>query len=216
MPLKPEIPRSDQFAFEQIYDDGLPVHWDTCKPVTWTYFNEDPTSNTLALIQKALQFLSNATGLSFNYVSPGEKIKPSYGIVDRNLEVSPVAQIQIFFANTMEVPLLDGSHYGWTSTYWNYSISNSGKKTKALFKVAYVMMHSSDANTNWFNLKDDMAFDGLTTGLMHELGHAVGINHVSDSSQVMFSTRNSNYPRDYAAGDKYALYSVGAAIPCGS
>jgi hypothetical protein len=215
-PQMPATPRIDQFAYEQVYDDGIPVHWDTCKPVTWTYFNEDTSNNALSSIQKALQLLADASGLSFTYVSPGVASKPSFNIVDNNLEKTPVAQIQIFFANTSEVPVLDSSHYGWTRTFWNYQISNSGKKTKALFKVAYVMMQKSDNIINWFNKNDDLAYDGLTIGFLHELGHAVGIQHVSDSSQIMFSTRNSNYPRGYALGDKYALFNIGAAIPCGS
>jgi hypothetical protein len=214
-PQLPATPNSDQFAYQKIFDDGLPVHWDTCKPVTWTYFSEDPSDNSLGIIQKAFQILANASGLSFTYVSPGATNKPSWTTMYDNLEQQPTAQIQVFFANSLEVPVLDSTHYGWAKTFWNYTSTKTYKQIKALYKVAYVMMRKGDGKT-WFNQTDDMAFDGLTTGLLHELGHAVGIQHVSDSTQIMYANRNSNYPSGYAQGDKYALFNVAAAIPCGS
>ena len=52
------------------------------------------------------------------------------------------------------------------------------------------------------------------TLLLHELGHAVGLQHVYDSSQVMNPTITTASPPDYAAGDRTGLRLVGANAGC--
>lgn len=57
---------------------------------------------------------------------------------------------------------------------------------------------------------------GSTRGelLMHEIGHAVGLNHVSSTSQVMYPTILSRSTAAYSAGDRLGLQRLGAANSC--
>ena len=50
--------------------------------------------------------------------------------------------------------------------------------------------------------------------LLHELGHAVGLAHVGDATQVMNATATSSGPTSYGAGDLTGLWQVGAAQGC--
>jgi hypothetical protein len=61
---------------------------------------------------------------------------------------------------------------------------------------------------------------GLGTGLRrsnllaHELGHAVGLEHVSDTHQQMYPVLRSTSPKLFAAGDRTGLAKVGRASGC--
>jgi matrixin len=49
----------------------------------------------------------------------------------------------------------------------------------------------------------------IGTLLLHELGHAMGLQHVRDTSQVMYPVIGANSPAGYAAGDRTGLAKVG-------
>ena len=213
-PSLPALPLASQFSFEKIYDDGYPVHWNTCNRITWTLFQSSTTKDYLTPTKKALQILANFTGFTFEYLPSQGLVHPSYDQIKNNSETKPLANLQIIFAPGQELPYLDATHFGWTRTYWSYTPQGS-KQVKGLYKVAYVMMHDEPA-FNWFNMVNDMGFNGITLDLMHELGHAVGLQHVADSSQLMFPNRSTNYPATFNLGDAYGLFKVGAGIPCGS
>lgn len=53
-----------------------------------------------------------------------------------------------------------------------------------------------------------------TNLVMHELGHAVGLQHVSDTHQLMYPTLRSSTPSGFAAGDKAGLSRVGRNAGC--
>src|SRR6478672_4275837 len=53
-----------------------------------------------------------------------------------------------------------------------------------------------------------------TNLLMHELGHAFGLQHVSTTTQQMYPTLTSRSPSGLASGDRYGLYKSGRAAGC--
>lgn len=56
---------------------------------------------------------------------------------------------------------------------------------------------------------------GTTDGevLLHELAHAVGLGHVLDATQVMY-TQTTNSESEYGAGDRAGLAALGAPAGC--
>jgi hypothetical protein len=49
--------------------------------------------------------------------------------------------------------------------------------------------------------------------LLHEIAHAIGLDHVSDRNQVMVPSTGRAYP-GYGPGDLEGLWNVGAARGC--
>ena len=60
----------------------------------------------------------------------------------------------------------------------------------------------------------DWSSTGTGPVLLHELGHAVGLGHVNNATQLMNAVATPSGPTTYAAGDLTGLWLVGAAQGC--
>jgi hypothetical protein len=100
-----------------------------------------------------------------------------------------------------------GLYYGWTSRTVN------GKRTYTVAALrGFVVIDTPQM------LKQVKG--GLGTGmrrsnlLAHELGHAVGLQHVSDTHQQMYPVLRTTSPKLFAAGDRTGLVKVGRVSGC--
>ena len=50
--------------------------------------------------------------------------------------------------------------------------------------------------------------------VLHEMGHVLGLDHVTDNNQVMYSGEYGSDQPTYGLGDLAGLYAVGAAQGC--
>ena len=57
---------------------------------------------------------------------------------------------------------------------------------------------------------------GATRGnlLLHEMGHLVGLDHVTDPNQIMYPSLSGQAPNGYGAGDRNGLAHVGSGGGC--
>ena len=56
--------------------------------------------------------------------------------------------------------------------------------------------------------------DGRRLSLIHEIGHLLGLAHITDSTEVMFGAAVVPYFQEYQAGDLEGMRLVGASMPC--
>ena len=62
--------------------------------------------------------------------------------------------------------------------------------------------------------KPDWSSTGAGPVLLHELAHAVGLGHVTNTTQLMNGTATASGPTTYAAGDLTGLWLLGASQGC--
>lgn len=202
MPTAPQNIPSSRYAFQAVDSRGVPVHWDRCRPITWTYFPEASKPYALGVVQTALQSLANATGFTFRYVDPAGAAKPTWSTIGNPDAAIAPAQLQIMFGDASNIPELTGNSWGNTALYRD--------SDTYIAQVAYVVVRADIKYGS-----DNFGALGMGLVFMHELAHAVGLDHVASTQDLMYPNLAEVNLRGYAAGDLAGLYKVSAAIPCG-
>jgi hypothetical protein len=79
-------------------------------------------------------------------------------------------------------------------------------------EVAQTVWHSIGVWMTAANVTVDLAGTTyLPSVLRHELGHAMGLGHASQSNEVMYPTVGLTSPGDYGTGDRAGLRAIGTA-----
>ena len=187
---------------------GAVVRWNPCEPVHYRVATEGAPVGALADTQAAVARVAQETGLTFVYDGPTSTIPTKKGPRPDGITVAWAAK----GSGKGKSDLLPGGSTlgvgGWNVAY------TVADKTGAISNVHIV---------NGFVLLDTRSNKlprgfadrkGGTRGelLEHELGHAVGLGHVSDKSQVMYPKLGPH--TSFGAGDKAGLRKVGKAAGC--
>lgn len=100
-----------------------------------------------------------------------------------------------------------GLYYGWVSRTVN------GKTTYTVAaQRGFVVI---DAPQMLSQLSSGVGTGVRRTNLLtHELGHAMGLQHVSDTHQQMYPVLRSTSPKLYYSGDRSGLVKVGKSAGC--
>lgn len=199
------------------------VRWSPCQVsrtgvVTTHYItyrvNTGGVSSRITLVKEALAKVTAASGLRFRYLGT-TKYVPHNAVIhyasgnqymfDAAQERAATgAELVVAWASKTATNLLTGTEAGSGTASW----SGSGASQLRVVEAAVVM------RTGVRLLSGFRAGASVGTLLLHELGHAVGIEHVSTRSQVMYPTIGSWSPAGYASGDKIGLRLVGRAAGC--
>jgi hypothetical protein len=165
------------------------------------------------LVKQAIRRLHDATGLSFHYAGRTSYIPQSERLVQRlnaaAMERRTGVPLVVAWARKGNVDggstLLTGDEAGVGSIIWRYS----SRSQLRLSDAAVVIRRGKSGLGGGFG-----AGGTVGTLLLHELGHAVGLQHVQDKSQVMYPVIGSWSPGGYASGDRGGLTKVGADAGC--
>lgn len=193
------------FAFALRQDDGSPVTYDPCRPIHYVTRTAGQPRGGSALVQAAVQRLSAVTGLRF--------------VDDGPTDEQPSQQRQAFQPGRYGdrwVPVL----IAWQSAHENpdfaadvageagsQSLGVRGKPT--VYVTGQVML---DAEKLAVMMRSRRGGPVARAIVLHELGHLVGLAHVSEPSQIMYPKADENV-LDYASGDLTGLARLGAG-PC--
>jgi hypothetical protein len=199
---------------------NLTLRWNPCQPAVTYRVNPQAASGTargrasaVADVRSAFTALSRATGITFRYLGT-TRIVPtsttwSEQLGDAEIVVAWVDQ------RSQRSTLLGhvGRSYaagtgGYSYKWWQFPID---APPKAAIGRGYVVLN---AGLNW-------AFTpgfgrGTTRGalLLHELGHVMGLRHVSTTSELMYPVLLPRTTSAYRPGDLTGLRRIGRDAGC--
>ena len=201
-PLPPPVPLAgasgppptQPYSFS-VFSHGAPVRWNPCQVIRYMVNLGGYDPSLRATINEAVQRLQAATGLPFLLVGDTTYTPTT---ANPTPDASVGADVVIALSDAAHTDLVPGSIVGRTDISY----------TSVLVKAAVVVdMGDVGGRPEWSST-------GAGPVLLHELAHSVGLNHVSDASQVMNAVTSPGGPVTYAAGDLTGLWQLGAAQGC--
>ncbi len=200
---EPPIPTTDgPHEFFDLEPDGDPVTWDPCDPIAYVVNDARAPEGAMEILDEAIARVEEATGLVFvdegatDEMAPvGDEVRPDYDPGRYGEGWSPVL---ISWTDAMADPELDGAA-GLASPSWREAASG-----EQVYVTGYVEMAGDYAA----GLIAQGGRDDVLGIMMHELGHLVGLGHVTPSDQVMTDDPSST-PSVWGRGDLVGLATVG-------
>jgi hypothetical protein len=203
-----------KLSYGKLPNGSKPVlRWNPCQ-TTITYkvnLASVPSKYRTAILKEtktAVARVATATRMKFTYKGTTSEV-PQPGSASKQS-----AEIIIAWTSPSKTRYgLYGATAGQGGFTWAWSSVKSGGKTTYRYAArrGFVVLDTPQA------LKMKSGFGSgvrRTNLLMHELGHAVGLQHVSDTRQLMYPTLRSSTPSGFASGDKAGLSRVGRNAGC--
>lgn len=185
----------------------------TTHPISYAV-NTGGDSSRVTLVQHALAQVTAYSGLRFRYVGTTTYV-PHYAVLhypsgDRLMfnaaqqRTATHAELVVGWVSATRTNMFRGNEIGVGTVSWTGSARSQLRDVEgaALIKLG-VRLRS-----------------GFTTGasvgslLLHEIGHAVGLDHVTAQSQIMYPALGTYTPASYQTGDRTGLRLVGRPAGC--
>jgi hypothetical protein len=193
---------SGPFAYERTNPDGSPSRWNPCQSVPYVINLSEAPAGALGVLQQAIGQLSAATGLSFAYQGTTNELASTTRPLVENGAWAPLLVVWEQVGQSSYLPANGEDGQGGFTAVRN----PDGKWVDVSAQVA---LDADAASMNGFAEEG-----GWMHLLLHELGHAVGLAHVNDVTQVMNPIAQSGAATSYGSGDLAGLAGLGAGSGC--
>jgi hypothetical protein len=203
----PEVAATTSGDFSFLFEvDGVPVRWDPCRPISYVINPDGAPPGGEELILQAIDRVSAATGLEFDFEGYSSEAAPYDGrsLIREGVNGDEFVPSIIGWSNAASTPDLEGTVAGMGGV--NMVSGAFGEQEYLVGGFAVL-----DAE----GLASIMASSGgpglVLAVIMHEIGHMVGLYHVDNPTELMNPSNESLM--DWGPGDLAGLAIAGAG-PC--
>jgi hypothetical protein len=186
------------FAFMSEPTPGDPIRWDPCGTVHWAFNPANAPAGGLTAVQSAVSRIAAATGLHFAYDGTTASA-PTGAYLDGQTGATGFAPLLVGWSTPAASSLLanqPANLVGMDQTIWARPATGATHIVSGVVALNANVTASSSGRNSWF------------TFALHELGHAVGLGHTTDATQIMAPTIPAA-ATDYGSGDLSGLAKVG-------
>lgn len=201
-PPAPDPPGAFEFVRTQPEDDG-PVAWDPCRPVRYVVNPTGAPPGSEAIVAAAIERTAAATGLTFiDAGSTDEKWSKDRNPYQPERYGDRWAPALIAWSTEAEVPGLAGYVAGMGG-----GTAVSDASGRSVYVTGQSVLDAEDLGELLDRPDGPAAVQAI---VQHELGHLVGLDHVADPTQLMYSEGNPTSASDWGEGDLAGLSALGA------
>lgn len=196
------VPTAAQASRPDGYRTMGSARWDPCQDIDYRINPQRMWPGGASDVRDALKAVSQASGLKFTYRGRSSFIPyRNHGLLG---SFPGNADLVIAWSTPTQVPGLGGSTVGiGGSMIGSMSTSQAERYDGGVVLDGVQRLGRTQAQTHRYRM----------LLLLHELGHAIGLDHVNDRHQVMYP-QILNIPARYAAGDLRGLAKLGAGGGC--
>lgn len=189
------------------------MRWQPCGPaITYRVNKEKAYEGAVADVKEAFARIRRATGLRFSYLGTTTKLPTKLGTDQGD------ADILVMWATKAQYPQFKDDEVAGMGGTWYASgwVETDGKSVwKAKSGAVWLNARFNDLLPAGFGTGNTEGYRGSHgASILHELGHVMGLDHVSDSSQLMYLNGSDSHLSRYEAGDLRGLARVGANQGC--
>ena len=185
-------------------EDGHPVTWEPCRPIHYVIRQAEEPRQFDALLQQAIGDVSRATGLKFVSDGPTSELllrDPKARLIYQPRKYGDRwAPVLVTWSDPGEAPELAGKEAGFAGPDRWAPPGGPQRYVSGLVAYSVPDLLTLYARPHGATLVREV--------LLHELGHLVGLDHVSDKNQLMYPTLTHPMP-GFGAGDLAGLARLG-------
>jgi hypothetical protein len=186
------------------YVAGKPVRWNPCATIHWRFRTVAGPAYGVVVAREAVARISALTGIKFVEDAGTTATPTSSWLPTTTIGIRPVL-----------IGWTDGSH---SDLLRNQPASVLGVTRTAYFGTTIdgVSLAATKAavialdRTNKLPLRGGVSWK---TTLLHELGHAMGLDHVGNTGELMYPVLGRTLT-DLQYGDRQGLYKLGRSAGC--
>ena len=192
------FPGGASYAFESEDGGCRPVRWNPCAPISYVVNPAGGPADAIPLAQAAVAQVSQATGMEFRFEGTTDEPAVQGRAIVQARYGKRFAPVLIAWADP-------GAIEGAAGLGGLNFLGSGPAPSQAVTGFAYLATNLTDVGG-----------PNLQTGLLlHELAHAVGLDHADDTLQVMNSVGDAGRPLTaYGDGDLAGLDRVGRRAGC--
>ncbi len=207
----PWVPRGLPTSYSRFNHNGMYFQWNPCKTINYRVNTGYAGEPAIAITQTSMELLSRATGFKTKYVGTTTAVPLDKKRYPKGTDLVVAWGHQDDYPELIQAVGLGGTGPSKPAR------RRSNNKLVLQIKQPGVTMNMAYGGLYPMTM-DDAGHESMGLVLVHELGHALGLDHFADDIQIMHpgnrSPMETGYHPWYEAGDLAGLRAQGAQGGC--